>query len=217
MKLILYFTICCLLAIGLSADEPSFDLDEDKPKAKTSGDKTIVISKPDDIELKGITGKGVHHLKIHAKNVFELNPGTKRLRIITASQTEGSVRWTMVYARSLTPLNDKNQAHGTEWLVQEMHIGTTMVLSYRLVPWKNGIRDGLEKEISGLNKKDQVITAEVPWKDGKIHGIRKIYYTKTQEEHEDGLANTAPKVLAKLEAAIEKERGNRFGLSSLEQ
>ena len=38
--------------------------------------------------------------------------------------------------------------------------------------------------------------------------IRKVYYTKTEAEHLDGLNNTAPKALAKLEAAIAEERGN---------
>ena len=39
-------------------------------------------------------------------------------------------------------------------------------------------------------------------------GIRPIYYGKTKEEHEDGVRNTAPAVLAKLEQALTEERGN---------
>jgi antitoxin component YwqK of YwqJK toxin-antitoxin module len=51
--------------------------------------------------------------------------------------------------------------------------------SYRLIPWKHGVRDGVEQEFVGRK-----LRAEVPWKDGKMHGTRKSFFADgtTQSE-----------------------------------
>jgi len=87
------------------------------------------------------------------------------------------------YARSIVPLNPQGQPDGEETIYGPPGGG-----SLAIVPWKNGVKDGVEKVYDGSN-----LRAETPWKDGKIHGVKRTCFAngKLQSEttYEDGVAN----------------------------
>lgn len=112
--------------------------------------------------------------------------GTKA-RITVGVATEGSVRWTYYYPRSAVTLDEEGRPHGTEFLA----LGFVV---YRLIPWQHGVRHGIEREFTKKNmyEREGRLSAEISWKDGKMHGAQKSFYPNgeahTETVYVEGLA-----------------------------
>lgn len=73
------------------------------------------------------------------------------------------------YAQSMTPLGADGQPDGTElgwcdWYRAPVH----------MVPYKNGKRQGVEKLFT--MEQEPWLNAEIPWVEGRLHGVRKTYH-----------------------------------------
>ncbi len=86
------------------------------------------------------------------------------------------------YASSAVPINADDQKNGQEmFFVAPRRSGIT-----RIVTWVEGVKDGPETLFSAQKRYK---TTEIPWKDGKIHGVRKTFnaegkvMTETNYEH----------------------------------
>jgi len=172
---------------ALAAAEPSFDLGTDGgEETASSSDRMLVVESVDDLALHGISGPGAREVGNVVDRVFKDNPEASRARVSYGTATEGSTRWTFVYPRTVTPLDSEGRPHGTEWLMAQFSLVGNLS-NYRLVPWKLGVRDGVEREF-----KNDKLAVEVPWRNGKMHGSRRAYSSdgKLQGEtvYADGLA-----------------------------
>jgi len=69
---------------------------------------------------------------------------------------------------SVTPVNAEGKADGEAY-----YFGAEL----RVVPYKNGVKDGVEKRywVPGHGEKGRLV-AEIPWKEGHIHGVKRIYH-----------------------------------------
>ncbi len=193
---------CCLTAMLLlpaMAGEPSFDLDDEKPEEQASSDRTLIISSVDDLALQGVTGHGANNVQRAAQKAFKENPKGTRLRVRVGRNTEGSIRWVYSYPRSVTPLDAENRPHGVEWLLMHLEAPTGRIISYRLIPWKHGSKEGVEKEF--LEEKPwgrHRLAAEVSWKNGKMHGLRKVFFPSSKIRSETKYVNGVADGLARI-------------------
>jgi hypothetical protein len=188
-----------LVAVGsamavFAGGEPSFELADDGEKTESRSGRTVVVKSVEDLALKGISGKGAAKVRQVLERVIEENPETDRVRVFCGTATEGSSRWTFVYPRSLTPLDAEDRPHGTQWLMTNFDPTTGRVISYRLIPWEHGVKDGVEQEFRGAGwSREEFLAAEVPWRKGKMHGERKTFYPdgelKGLTRYVDGLAS----------------------------
>jgi len=181
-----------LLLFPLFAED-SFKLDEkDAPKPK---DHTYTVASVDDLALAGITGKGVGDVANAVKAALKDKPKGTKARVTVGIATEGSVRWTYYYPRSAVALDEQGRPHGTEFLAVNVVLTVGRITVYRLIPWKHGVRHGIEQEFRKTNmwKPEADITAEIPWKDGKMHGLRNAFFPngKIQSETQfiEGVSN----------------------------
>jgi hypothetical protein len=169
------------------AGELSFDVDEDGGEAATPSDRTVVVKSVDELALNGISGAGAREVGRVVERVFKDNPEATRVRVSCGTATEGSTRYTFVYPRAVTPLDAEARPHGAEWLLTQISINFGDQSNYRLVPWSHGVRDGLAREF-----KNGKLAAEVPWRNGELHGARRAFFpdgTLQGETHYvDGLA-----------------------------
>jgi antitoxin component YwqK of YwqJK toxin-antitoxin module len=91
---------------------------------------------------------------------------------------------------SLTPLDADGKPDGEAWYYGSYY-------PTRMVPYKHGLKDGVETEFIYPENRggERRVISETPWREGKIHGIKKLYY------HENG----------KLRMEIPYENGIRQG------
>ncbi|MDA0840837.1 MAG: toxin-antitoxin system YwqK family antitoxin [Planctomycetota bacterium] len=84
------------------------------------------------------------------------------------------------YALVMTPLNPADKPDGTEIHHWNWYQGPSRTVEYR-----NGLKHGVEKEYSRAQKYDEalkrnvdlnVLVAEIPWSEGKIHGTKRILH-----------------------------------------
>jgi len=183
-----------MLAVTLCAwgGEPSFDLEGGAAAPQASGDRVVVVRSAEELVLQGVAGKGADSIKKVVERICKENPAGARFRVRYSTATEGSTRWTYIYPQAVEPLDAENRPHGTQWLALEGDLTVGHIASYRLVPWKHGIRDGVEKEFSARRPEDKLL-GEVPWRDGKMHGARKVFFPDGQLRSEihyvDGVAD----------------------------
>ncbi|NQT53181.1 toxin-antitoxin system YwqK family antitoxin, partial [bacterium] len=182
-----YLMLTMLLAAGpLFTEGPSFELDETestKPK-----DRTYTVSSADELATLGITGHGAREVGRTVQQALKDRPEGTKVRVVVGIGIEGSVRWTYFYPRSVVPIDDRKRPDGIEFLAVDVVSTSGYIASYRLIPWKNGIRHGIEKEYAG-----KALRAEVPWKNGKMHGPQKTFFpngkVRSETVYVDGVAN----------------------------
>ncbi|MBS3762026.1 MAG: toxin-antitoxin system YwqK family antitoxin [Planctomycetes bacterium] len=166
-------TVLLLATAPLLAGEPSFELDEDEKKAP--GKRTVVVSSAKELAEAGVAGRGTRKIARKIQEILKDQPEGTKVRVVIGEITEGSVRWRLIYAKSVAPLDDKGRPHGVEHMVTGLKTGVTTPAVLRKVPWKHGVRHGIAKEYVGKK-----LVAEVPWEEGKIDGVRKSYYRNGQ-------------------------------------
>ncbi len=82
-----------------------------------------------------------------------------------------------LFIRSIVPIDANGRNHGEQsWF--DMH-GRLL----RTVPWNAGVRDGNEIVLEGSGRQ------EIPWKNGKIEGIRRMYFADGKVQTETTYAN----------------------------
>jgi len=187
-----FFSLTLAVALSARAAEPSFNLDGGGTAPQVTGDRVFVIRSADELALKGISGKGADSVKKVVERVCKENPASTRFRVRCGTGTEGSTRWTYVYPQSVAPLDAEDRPHGSEWLALEGDPAIGSISSFRLVPWKNGIRDGVEKEFSEGHPEAKLV-GEVTWRNGKMHGARKAFFPdgrlRSEIPYVDGVAD----------------------------
>ncbi len=199
---------CALAAV---AGEPLFDLGDDEGGG--TADRIVMVSSVDDLALQGVSGPGAKEVGAVVGQVLKQNPDATRVRVLYGAGTEGSTRHTYVYPRSVTPLDSQNRPHGVEWLATQISINYDNLSNHRLVPWKNGTRDGVAREFS-----DGKLAAEIPWRDGRMHGTRRVYFpdgkVKSETQYVDGLAEKRAVIWdgsGKLMSECTMKAGKRHG------
>jgi len=200
-----------LLTCSVRADGLSFDLDSGED-VKTS-DRTIVLVSADEVQMRGISGVGASDVQNAVRDVLKDQPEGTRARVVIGQGTEGSVRWTYVYPRSVVALDDEDRPHGVERLVMD---AMQYRQNYRMVPWRHGQRHGVEKEYV-----QQQMVVEIPWVDGRMHGTRKTYFAngdiQSETEYANGVASGPTRTWDREGSLIMEGRhedGNRHGVFS---
>ena len=117
-------------------------------------------------------------------------PDGYKARIYFVTRAPGGEAIT--YVERMTPLNPQGKADGTE-----LWFGDWYRQPYHLIPFKNGLRQGVERLYQtheAWDDKTKRITsvwyvqAEIPWENDKLHGVKKTF-------HPDGkLASQSPYV-----------------------
>ncbi len=83
------------------------------------------------------------------------------------------------FVREVVPLDANGRYDGDEkWFSQDGRL-------LRTVPWKAGVKDGNEVVRAGVS------LVEIPWQNGKIEGIRRMYFPDGKVQTETTCANGA--------------------------
>jgi antitoxin component YwqK of YwqJK toxin-antitoxin module len=93
------------------------------------------------------------------------------------------------YVYTMVPLDKDGKPHGDEEFMAPRD-----GVAHRIVPWKNGVKDGIEKvferdpAIQGL-----YVDTEIPWKAGVVEGTRRTFFpggrVRTESAYRMGLAD----------------------------
>ncbi|OPZ30550.1 MAG: MORN repeat variant [Lentisphaerae bacterium ADurb.BinA184] len=89
-------------------------------------------------------------------------------RIEFATFGAGGDNRTIRYVCQMTPLDPDGRIDGTETAFADWYRKPS-----RLSPFKQDVRHGVERLFQNGG---EVLQAEVPWEDGKIHGVKKTYH-----------------------------------------
>ena len=146
----------------------------------------VVITASTDLASLGVKDQGSQEVTKAIRAALAGKPPETKARILLGATTEGSSRWQFVYLRSIVLLDAEGRLNGEERLVT--HQSISGAVGYRLTPWKSGVKDGMEREFLS-----DVLRGEVPWKAGKMEGVRKTFFASGQLEAETeyagGVAN----------------------------
>lgn len=115
---------------------------------------------------------------------------------------------------AVTPVDPDGRVDGNELHYE----GSSMV---RTVPFVRGVKEGVEYRYHDRweeRKFHRIVIAEIPWKDGKIEGVKKLSYPTGQIRSETPHANGVPHGVAreydlpgKLVKSTPYENGKRHG------
>ena len=180
------YALLALLVGPLFSEELSFELDE-KESAKPE-DRTYTVTAASELATLGITGHGARNVVKAVQEALKGKPEGTKARVSIGVGTEGSVRWTYFYPRSVVTLDNQGRPDGVEFLAVNLVMTVGRIVVHRLIPWKNGIKQGLEKEYAGKR-----LRAEVPWVKGKMHGPQKTFFrngkVRSETVYVNGIAN----------------------------
>jgi antitoxin component YwqK of YwqJK toxin-antitoxin module len=175
MKCHFPFWLMLLLAGAVIAGEPSFDVGEE--------DRLTVTA--DTVDSLAVSGVGAPEIKRTIAATLAGKPDGTRASIILGTLTEGSSRWQVTYLKSIVLLDAQGRLDGEEKYIISQGVTVT---GYRLIPWKNGVKEGTEKTFLGGRLRE-----ELPWKNGKIEGLRRSFFADGQVEiesqYDNGVAN----------------------------
>ncbi len=176
MKAILLVSMMVGLAGAGLAGTPSFEV---------GGDDGIVVSAATLATLE-VEGEGANHVKSAITAALAGKPAGTQVRIQLGTFTEGSSRWQVTYLKSIVLLDAEGKPDGVEHFITQQTING--VKGYRLIPWKNGVKDGVEQ--SFVSEK---LREELPWKNGKMEGLRRSLYedgkVEVETQYADGVAH----------------------------
>lgn len=97
--------------------------------------------------------------------------------------------------KTLTPLNAEGKPNGLE--IHKIQYGWSLT---HTVPFKNGVRDGMEKHFTSVMVKRKwktYVAKEIPWNNGKVEGAKKAYHQNGKVKSEVPHANNLPHGVAK--------------------
>ena len=170
-----------------------------------------VASRETDLAALGVQGDGAPNVARAIKQAFTNAPAGAKVRFSVGEQTTGDGRARYLYLRSLVLLDAQGQPDGLEMIVTNM--GLTRPQGKRFIPWKHGVKDGVERETQ-----EDRLAAEIPWQNGQIEGTRRTYFPSGQPEAETeyvhGLANGSTRVFDESGALVREgtmKAGRREG------
>jgi antitoxin component YwqK of YwqJK toxin-antitoxin module len=173
-----------VMAGRLAAAEASWD--EGAETSSDSSGPTHVVSAKTDWASIGVQGPGADGVIKTVLGLLKGKPDGTKVRLMLGQVNDGSGHWKILYVRSSVLLDDLWRPDGIETFVTQM--GVVGIEGYRSIPWKNGSKNGLEQEYQ-LGK----LRSEVSWKNDKIDGARRSFFSGGKLECEtmyvNGLAN----------------------------
>lgn len=172
-----------LLAGSASGASPSFE---------TEGDDYLTVTAETLNKLPPL-GQSDREVKRTIAEVLRGKPAGSKVRLLLGTYTEGSSRWLVTYLKSIVLLDAQGRPDGNEKYVTNQ--GVNGIVGYRLVPWKSGTKDGVEKTFV-----DEILKEEIPWKAGKIEGLRRSFFAdgrvEVETQYVDGEANGPTRIYA---------------------
>jgi len=163
---------------------PSFDV---------SGDEGVTVSAAT-LATLAVDGAGAQSIKTAISELLAGKPAGTQVRIQLGTFTEGSSRWQVAYLKSIVLLDAKGRPDGMERDITQQTVNG--VKGYRLIPWKNGVKDGVEQSFV-----EDRLREELPWKNGIMEGVRRSLYPEGKVEVEtqymDGVANGYTRIYTK--------------------
>ena len=187
--------------VGL-AGAPSFDVQGDDYQVVTAAD----------LDALAVSGAGAPEIKQTIATALAGKPAGTRVRILLGTMTEGSVRWQVTYLKTIVLLDSQGRPDGEEH--QITHQSVKGVTGYRTIPWKNGIKEGVEKSYM-----DGKLREELPWKNGKMEGLRRSFFedgtVEVETQYAAGVANGPTRIYAADGSLIREglmKQGKREGV-----
>lgn len=153
----LFLIVCILLpaAVGRAAEGPA---GAETPRS----DQHVHIAKsPGD--LPGYYGR------VFAAQ-FKALPKGYTIRIVMQDRYDPSPNKLIQYLAEIVPLDPEGERDG----VEEFHLPFGEGIE-RSVTWKKGVKDGPEKFYS-RSAGQKYLRMEIPWRNGKVEGMKKIFY-----------------------------------------
>lgn len=198
--------VTALLAAVMSLTCITLVRADDKDTATDTGTRVVEVdtAKPGDLGSPDVNGELRHYITAN-----KYPEGTK-LRVTIGSLFDPS-RGERFTIKVLTPLNAAGKPDGLE---QYPHpwMGVLKTISY-----KDGLKDGPEK-IFGQAGGKLMLRTEVPWKAGKIEGVRKNFHTNGNVANETPYADGVEQGEAKsfdekgaITRTVKYEKGKRVG------
>jgi antitoxin component YwqK of YwqJK toxin-antitoxin module len=190
-----------LMAGAVMAGEPSFDVGEEDYLTVTAAT----------VDSLAVSGVGAPEVKRAIAATLAGKPAGTQARIVLGTLTEGSSRWQVTYLKSIVLLDAQERRDGEEKYIISQGVTVT---GYRVIPWKNGIKDGIEKTFLGGRLRE-----ELPWKNGKMQGLRRSFLSDGQVEietqYDNGIAHGPSRAFAADGSLIREgsmKQGKREGI-----
>ena len=164
MRTFISANVIALLGAGVIATWPTA-----LRAAEANDDYMIVDANTDFAPLSQGKKFNEERLSTFVKTALKDLPQGTRLRISLRGaylNHPASDGWNL-FVRSVVPLNAAGRADGDELWYDGREYEQFVV---RVVPWKDGVRDGLEVDSSGGARK------ETPWKNGRIEGLGRTFF-----------------------------------------
>jgi antitoxin component YwqK of YwqJK toxin-antitoxin module len=147
-----------------------------QPSFEVEGEDYVTVS-VDSLTALPVSGPGAQKVKEAIAEALSGKPAGTRARIMLGTFTEGSSRWQVTYLKTIVLLDGQGRPDGEENHITNQSIDG--VTGYRTIPWKHGIRDGVEKVFL-----DGRLREELPWKNGKMEGRRQSFFADGKVEVE---------------------------------
>jgi antitoxin component YwqK of YwqJK toxin-antitoxin module len=132
-----------------------------------------------------------YKLRLRMSEMFDQNYGTGMIPVLLSS----------------VPLNPAGKFDGYEIEYGDFPL--------RHIPWKNGVKHGIEK----VYAHHKYVQAEIPWEKGTLHGVKKTYYAggklRSETTYEQGVAHGPTKGYAKdgsVSRQSHMKKGKRDGV-----
>lgn len=155
-----------LLAAGLRAGDAPVGGPGVTVRTDDAGNRILIARTPQDVG-----GRFVRQVQPYFKDL----PKGYTMRVVVASFNAAGTNRVYFWVESLTPLNPDGKEDGVqhEWKAFDGMVAST-------IPWKSGVKDGIEKHYARKDRRDIVVTMEVPWKKDKVDGERKSFHKNGQ-------------------------------------
>lgn len=161
----LALTLCSLSA-------PVCTAEEEGPE-----EKTIIAAKPDDgpqyrrlIERMLKDSPEGHKVKLTIVSVLDTNYGDRHIERLKCA----------------VPVDPEGRPDGVEEHYRSLHYGHLE----GSIPYKLGVREGIEKVYADKDDRGgRYVFSEIPWKNGKKHGVVKTYHPNGNVSSEMDYAN----------------------------
>jgi antitoxin component YwqK of YwqJK toxin-antitoxin module len=163
---------------------------------KPPEEKVMLATKPEDFPAyRSLVDKMLkaspqgYKVRLTVVSVLDMNVGDRHLERL----------------QSAVPIDPQGQPDGVEEHFATVHYGYLE----RTVPYKKGVRDGVEKVYANSDEHGgRYVGKEVPWLNGKMHGVVKTFHpngnVSSETEYVNGLAHGKMRSLS-LDGKLRRE------------
>jgi antitoxin component YwqK of YwqJK toxin-antitoxin module len=120
----------------------------------------------------------------------------------------------LTHLSSVSPIGPDGKIDG-----EVRYYAHTLVV--RTVPYKKGVKDGVERKFQGVaveGQRQHVLLAEIPWQNDKIQGVKKLYHAngklRVEAPHDNGQPDGVSKeydLNGRTVKVTEYKKGKRHG------